>query len=419
MTTFLHNEEPAIVAGIKTAAIGKKGSKPLSADLIRAITEDIRHQKIKDVQLGAFLGGLLMKGLTEEEKLLVSALPAGILSDPHQLCHFLAPQAPDAIKNICANLIQKKELDKNTAHQLGQFLFSDLPGDGLRGLAASILRVRYETADEYEGLLKAISETITPAFKNAPPAGKPIIQIAEPFDGVDQSNMIAPLLADYLQSLHFRVVNLVGRNSGPKCVNNLSDIAEALKVKLLTESRSLTDQTTDFGWYIHQKNISPAIDRWVDLRRQIIKRPFLATLERFVNPVQADIVIASAFHPPYGEKMINVCERAGFPAAIIVRNGMEGTIAFSLLRATKILCTVKQLNGAYLRHEFEFDAQESLQRPVVVEEKIEKPSLEENVRLIKEYKTEGKTHNVHFNLRIKATCAGITRALKWINSVKQ
>src|SRR5476649_952231 len=112
--------------------------------------------------------------------------------------------------------------------------------------------------------------------------------------------------------------------------------------------------------------MSKALDRWVDLRHQIIKRPFLSTLERFINPLKADILIASAFHPPYGEKMMTVAERAGFKNIIIVRNGIEGTIAFPLLRGVKVLLSAKQKDGTFRRHEIAIENSP----PVTVEEII-------------------------------------------------
>ena len=131
--------------------------------------------------------------------------------------------------------------------------------------------------------------------------------------------------------------------------------------------------------------MSQALDRWVDLRHQIIKRPFLATIERFVNPLKADILIASAFHPPYGEKMMTIAEDAGFKGIIIVRNGIEGTIAFPLMRDVKLLLSARQNDGSFRRHEMIIE-----NSPVVdMEEMIEKPRAVDNARLINAYIEKG------------------------------
>jgi anthranilate phosphoribosyltransferase len=417
LDALISQDEPAIVSGIKSVGIGKKGSKPLSPDLAGRINEDIKANHVSDVQKGAFIGALITKGLTEDERIIEEAFPVD-LHDSLKLCQFLAPKTSLKIQKISADLLEGKELDSPTAYSLGKFLFSNEPGDALRGLTASILRVRYETAEEYEALLKSIEETIEPAFLGLVPAGQPIIQIAEPFDGVDHSNMITPLLADYLRQKKYRVVSLVGRNGGPKLEMNLCDLAKEIGGVFLKNNAECNDSVPPFGYFLNQTDVSKSLDHWVDLRRQIIKRPFLSTLERFINPLHTDILIASAFHPPYGEKMLTICERAGFPGAVIIRNGMEGTIAFPLKRSVKILCSRRKEDGSYERYEFEFNSEEFLKESVEIEEKLSSISAEANARLIKDYIQKQTSGNRLFDLRIKATCAGIQQALQWIDFTK-
>lgn len=418
MITATQKKESAIVRGIKTVAIGKKGSKPLSPELIEEVLLELQSQMIPAVQKGAFFGALFMKGITPEEKKLQEVLPAGTLEDPDLLVEYLASDATKYVKTYCRNILNHKTLSKQDAQEMGRFLFSNEAGDGARGLFASVLRVRYETADEYSGLLESMQETLEGPFRKLTPPGEPIIQVAEPFDGVDQSYMITPLLAHALQDLKYRVVCLVGRNSGPKCGNNLLDLANALGASFLRNPDDWQKEKPPLGWYIRQQDISSAIDRWVELRRKIIKRPFLATLERFVNPVGATIIIASAFHPPYGEKMLTVCERAGYPGIIINRNGIEGTIAFALKRPAKILCSMQKKDGTYNRYEFEFDPEEYLGQKVPIEERLESPSLEKNAALIQEYLNQEQTENPLFNLRVQATCAGLRKAIDWIEEYR-
>lgn len=39
----------------------------------------------------------------------------------------------------------------------------------------------------------------------------------------------------------------------------------------------------EFGWFVDQQEASLELGAWVDLRRNIIKRPFLATSEKFID----------------------------------------------------------------------------------------------------------------------------------------
>lgn len=404
----------AIRRGIKAVGVGKKGSKPLTPELAAEILAELKTGRVDPAVQGAFFAGLVLKGLTDEEKVLARHFPAGTIEDPRRLAQTLCGDAPEDIKDICGRLLEQKELDKETAYQLGKFLLSDLPGDGARGIAASALRVRYETADEYEGLLKSINETIMPAFREAVPAGEPVIQLSEPFDGVDHNYLLTPCLAQFLQKLNYRVVSMVGRNSGPKFCNNLYDLAKNLNLSFLKANSSLTGPKPAGGWIIDQEDLSPALDRWVDIRHQTIKRPFLATLEKFPDPCKADIIVTSAFHGVYGEKMAEVAQRAGFPGSIVVRNGIEGTIAFPLTRPAKLLCSARQKDGTYVRTEMTFDACSFFGMELPVEQKLDNPSLEVNTGLVKEFLQNGRTTNTEFDRRVAATCAGIRQAVEWI-----
>ncbi len=410
MPIVLNINEPAIVRGIKTVGVGKKGSKPLTAELAREILTDLQADKVSAVAKGAFFAGLLAKGVEREEEILDEAFASGTLKDPQKLVEAIAADAPEFVRWVCVHLLQGNTLDKKTAYDLGQFLFSDQPGDGARGLVASFLRVRYETDDEYEGLWQAITGTFSPAFTTATPSGEPIVQFAEPFDGIDHSLMITPLLGQHVQNLGYRAVHMVGKNSGPKMLMNLWDIAQALGEKSASGNAALAEPKPRFGWFFHQSDMSQALDRWVSLRHETVKRPFLATLERFVNPLKADILIASAFHPPYGEKMMTIAERAGFKGVIIVRNGIEGTMAFPLLRPVKMLLSTKHKDGSFRRHEIMLEPPAG----VAVEEMIENPKAPDNARLILAYAQQGASGNAHFDLRVKASYNGLQQGLDWL-----
>ena len=418
MAIILDPKEPAIRRGIKTVGVGKKGSKSLTPELALEILEDLKSGKVSDAAKGAFFAGLTVKGIESQEEILEQAFACGVLKDPSKLVNAMTVDAPVFVQWVCQQLLAGYTLDKHTAYDLGKFLFSDEPGDAARGWVASFLRVRYETDDEYEGLLQAMNDALSPAFRMPTPQGEPIIQIAEPFDGVDHSYMITPLIARALQVQGYRVVHQVGRNSGPKFDMNLWEISQALGLKVSQSNMDLSSHKPAFGWFFHQSVMSKALDSWVDLRHQTVKRPFLATIERFVNPLKADILIVSAFHGPYGEKMMTLAERAGFKGVIVVRNGVEGTVAFPLLRSVKLLLSARQKDGTFRRQEM------NIENPSVVdrEEMIEKPKASDNARLIKEYVQKGFTGSAeqaignmkHFDLRVQSTCEGLNQALVWL-----
>ena len=140
MPLIINQPESAIARGIKTVGVGKKGSQNLDSALALEILNELKSNSVSDAAKGAFLGGLLMKGISAEEKILAQAFPDGALDHPARLINLLTPDASAELKTICTKLLEKKELSKDEAYKLGRFLFSDAPGDVLRGMVASVLR---------------------------------------------------------------------------------------------------------------------------------------------------------------------------------------------------------------------------------------------------------------------------------------
>jgi anthranilate phosphoribosyltransferase len=73
------------------------------------------------------------------------------------------------------------------------------------------------------------------------------------------------------------------------------------------------------GFHATQETASPALKRWQSVRRVVMKRPGLATVEKFLDTAGASLFVGSAFHPPYTEKMADVAEGMGMPASVVVR----------------------------------------------------------------------------------------------------
>jgi hypothetical protein len=112
--------------------------------------------------------------------------------------------------------------------------------------------------------------------------------------------------------------------------------------------------------------------------------------------------------------MMTIAEGAGFEKIVIVRNGIEGSIAFPLKRAAKMLLSKKQLDGSFEHHEINFDVEEFLGVSVPMEDMVEHPRPKDNAQLIQNYLTKGVSGNELLDLRVKATTAGLKQALEWL-----
>ena len=403
--------------GVKLIGIGKHGSKKLPDELIIEINEELGEGKASPILIGAFFGALMMKEIAPAYLLLEEYLDKGSLSDASTMWNKLCFDAPAQMKSIGVKLIQKQSLTLEEATALGSFLFSEEPGESFRGMAVSILRIRYESDEEYEGLYNAIQNSVvnnTIAFKNAP-----IIQLSEPFDGVEHSYMITPIIAHELQKQDYNVVVVCGRTSGPKITLNTWDLYRGLNAEFLNTQMRVTESKHPFGWGLDQKIFYPILDKWVDRRKIIMKRPFLSTLEKVLNPVKANILITSVFHIPYLEKMAELGNMTGFDGVIVLKRGLEGTLAPSLAKATGVFCAAKMQDGTFITKTIEVNNNDFTQYRSDADAIIENLSIEQNIEYINQYIAEAKTGNLDFDSRVALAIELYKQGLDWIKLIRQ
>lgn len=406
--------QTALGRGIKHIGIGKYGSKPLPPDLLAECRQALTDAATHPLQRGAFLGALLAKGPTPEEQTLEDVIGKGSFSHPTFFINKVCPDLPIGMHPIATKLVRGHHLQVSEAHQLGDYLYGEGACETFRGLAASIMRVRHETNAEYQGLMRASETTFSPGFGGISCTDRPLLQLAEPFDGVEHSYLITPLLAQFFQKRGYGAVSVVGQSGGPKFTLNALDVFMHLGCQFLQSNHELDTPLAGYGWVLDQKALSPALNRWVDRRRIIIKRPFLATLEKALNPCHARILVTSVFHITYQMKMAELALMAGFDAAIVLKRGLEGTLAPSTSRATGVLCAVRTLAGHLHYQHFDADLPAFAQFRTETDPDRLDPQATDNARLIRRFMTDGRTGDADFDNRVYFAHALYGRGLDWV-----
>jgi anthranilate phosphoribosyltransferase len=401
--------------GIKHIGIGKYGSKPLPPDLLTECRAALLDPVTQPLQRGAFVGALLAKGPTPEEYSLEDTIGKGAFSHPTFLINKLCPDLHPGLLPIATKLVRGHNLSVSEAEQLGDYLLGDGPCETFRGLAASIMRVRHETNDEYLGLMRATERTFTPGFRvNKTQSERPLVQLAEPFDGVEHSYLITPLLANWFERRGYGALSIVGRSGGPKFTLNAHDLYMHLGCQFVQSRSELTEPLAKYGWVLDQKALSPALNRWVDRRQVLLKRPFLATLEKVLNPCGARILITSVFHITYQMKMAELALMAGFDAAIVLKRGLEGSLAPSASRASGVLCAVRTEKGHLFFQHFDADRTDFASFRTEAESDVLNPTATDNAALIRKFIAQKVTDDAEFDNRVRYAFALMERGMEWI-----
>ncbi len=411
--------ETPLGRGIKHIGIGKYGSKPLTPELLAECRNALLDPASHPLQRGAFLGALLAKGPTPEERALEEVIGKDAFSHPTFFINKVCPDLSTGMLPIATKLVRGSNLQVSEAQQLGDYLYGKGECETFRGLAASIMRVRHETNEEYQGLMRAAERTFTPGFRTMSCADRPLIQLSEPFDGVENSYLITPLLAKFFQKRGYGAVSMVGRSGGPKFTLNALDLYMHLGCQFLQSNHELDTPLDSYGWVLDQKALSPALNRWVDRRHLIIKRPFLATLEKVLNPCHARILVTSVFHITYQMKMAELALLAGFDGIMVLKRGLEGSLAPSTSRASGILCAVRTPRGHLFFQHFEGDAPAFASFRTDPETEYTHPLASDNAQLVRQFINVGYADDAEFDNRVRFAHALYGRGLDWIESQLQ
>ena len=409
-------DEP-VVRAIALIGIGKHGSKSLPDELIAACKTELKNPDLNPIQKGAFWGALMIKKRSEEEDSIGLLLGKDAFQNPVFFLNRLCPDLPPHLFPIGLKLLQGNFLQSNEATQLGDFLLDDATScEVFKGMSVTILRVRHETNHEYAGLLDSIQKTYSPGFQRFVKTKLPIVQLAEPFDGVENSYLITPLLAQFFQDRNYNAVTAIGRSSGPKYGLNAYDLYLYLGSWLLQNNHELLEMNPLFGWVLDQKALSPALDVWVERRRFMLKRPFLATVEKILNPCGARILVTSVFHITYQMKMAELALLAGFDGVLVLKRGLEGSLSAATSKSNGLLCAVRNSSNHLFFTQFDSDMLAFKSFQTTDDEVVEDLSVEQNATLIKTFLKSGKTENADFDNRVNYANALFKKGLDWIES---
>ncbi|GJQ13848.1 hypothetical protein GpartN1_g5639.t1 [Galdieria partita] len=371
--TPLQPTNTALVEGIRLVAIGKYGAKSLNKTLKNRIVEELENiesqmrnwnKSTEDnslyqrqvLQRAAFLGSLYMKpNWTEDEQEILRKYELGFApsNKPCSEASLLLAVHPNSFQRLeechltehVLKLLQNNHLSTEEAEQLGEFILEckTLTDACLSAMILHILRVRHETSAELIGIAAACRKAMNNndslwksslGFQTKRPIS--VLQITEPFDGVVKSPMVTPLVAKHIAEKYGIWTVLIGSDtSDPKYGMNLKMLVEKLgeaRIPRVTSRNHLEEmfhsQSSPRVVYMDLEDVCPALSKLTYLRRTIIKRPCLATVEKAINYIDADALLTSAFHPNYVDKMLKIGATQHFLQVFVLSGGIEGGLAF-------------------------------------------------------------------------------------------
>ncbi len=214
------------------------------------------------------------------------------------------------------------------------------------------LRMKRETEAENRGILSAIRDLTNTAIADV----DEVVDLADPYNGYNRTLPVVPFLPALLAELGLPAVSHGLVTVSPKFGVTHHQILQAagLKIDLSTEevAKRLSDPAIGWG-YVDQAQFCPTMHGLIGLRKKMIKRSVLTTVETLVGPIRGKNkthLVSGYVHKPYSAIYAMLARHSGFDTNLSVR-GIEGGVTASLRQSS----TMFQYHDKGAEQEFEVD----------------------------------------------------------------
>lgn len=248
---------------------------------------------------------------------------------------------PVTMRSCIQKVATGPEYSKNLSYQEAYAAMEQILAGKAEPVQAAVLlialRMKRETDDENKGILQAIidrADTVTAPVDE-------LVDVADPYDGYTKCLPASPFLAPLLAACGMPAVSHGLDSVGPKygATHRKVLAAAGLNVDLTPAAAAEQIGRADVGWaYVDQRAFCPGLHDLVPLRRSIVKRPVLTTVEVLVGPVRGRSrthLLTGYVHKAYPRVYAMLARQAGFDSAVIVR-GVEGGITPSLQQPANV-----------------------------------------------------------------------------------
>jgi anthranilate phosphoribosyltransferase len=320
------NRQQQLVEILKSKGIGPKGSKKLDSNEIADCLSLLIDKNCQLTTKATFLTALLLLDKSEEETKLVDDIIANKSALPTELEFLVSQKAESLYEKTILSLIEKNDLSQQEASEsIGLFMDKNTP-DYLQACFLEGLRLKRETDTENAVFYNYFLKESKRQFIDI----EPIIEIGDSFDGVERNFNFDLFVGCVLASMGYKVLLTGCETVAPK--NGLSHhqiLKEAGKNPLISMEKA-KEQLQELGiCYLDQEIFHPELSAKVEMRQNMVKRPFLATFEKILSPIcskSGNYLATSYTHAHYKNANIEIFKQSKFINKALNIKGLEGTI---------------------------------------------------------------------------------------------
>jgi anthranilate phosphoribosyltransferase len=223
-----------------------------------------------------------------------------------------------------------RDLSEEQAYNALKLCLEREPSDIQIGVFLIALRLKRETLDENRGFLRALRESSTMLQSPAPR----VLALCDPYDGFSRVPHFAPVVAAVLGACGLPTYVHGAWTMPPKDGITARQVLQAFGVRMGhgygqdSLNRAAARLASTGAAYVAVEDFCPPLAGMTSIRKEIAKRPFLATLEKLIVPIRGSEethVCSGWVHKGYDDVMMQLLQESDFTSTFLLK-GREGHV---------------------------------------------------------------------------------------------
>ncbi|MCS6823138.1 MAG: hypothetical protein NZ529_02495 [Cytophagaceae bacterium] len=330
---------------LKKKGIGPIASKSLSAEEVNDLDRLMNDPSISLTTKATMLTAMLMLEQNEYERMWVnSKLSSNQFSD-EILWTFITNQLQHPFSKLIHKIISHHELSARECDLCMNYLFDKEIPDFLKASFLQAERLKRETFAENNAFYKFMFNKAQ-RIEVALPI---LIDICDAYDGSNRTYNLSLFTAALLASCNVPVVL-----HGVDCVAPKMGYTHHQILKLAgkntfknLESASSDLMNENIRWvYVDQKIFFPELYALKKLRQEMVKRPFIATFEKLLQPIcntNEHCIVTGYTHSHYKSEIPSQLQTQTKCSKALILRGVEGSTHIS--NSKKTTCVLHKKNA--------------------------------------------------------------------------
>lgn len=329
---------------LRKKGIGPEGSKSLGTNDISRLPALLLDTSVSLTTQATLLTALLTLDPNKEEREFINLLKADSAKVIRKELHDFITLKGDRFQELINKTIIKEDLSKEECDEaINTFLDTKTP-EFQKGAFLEAQRLKRESELENERFFLGLKNAFEPAKIDLPE----LIDICDSYDGCKRNAPFSIFTSVVLGSLGYPTITHGAKKIAPKEGLTIHQILAAAGKNPLKTKNEVCDQLHDHHhrWaFIDQSVFHPLLTSMVEMRKEMVKRPFLATFEKLLQPIRAkkNHIVTSYTHTHYKNEVMRLLKSIETIDGVLHIKGVEGTTMPSLSRSSTML--VKHASG--------------------------------------------------------------------------